>query len=62
MLFDEEDRPKPKPGLVSRKLEGLSREDLKEYMEFLDREKARAAEALSAKTQMEAAAASLFKS
>lgn len=62
MLFDEEDRPAPKPGLQPRKLEGLSREELREYLDYLDSEKLRAAEALSAKNQMEAAAASLFKS
>jgi uncharacterized small protein (DUF1192 family) len=61
-MFDEEDLPKPKPGLQPRKLEGLSREDLQEYLDFLAQEKHRAEEALKAKTSIEAAAAALFKS
>jgi uncharacterized small protein (DUF1192 family) len=61
-MFDEEDRPKPKAALLPRKLEGLSREDLREYLDFLAEEKNRTEHALHAKSGMEAAAAALFKS
>lgn len=62
MMFDEDDRPKPKNILQPRKLEGLSREDLHEYLEWLASEKERTESALKAKGSFEAAAAALFKS
>ena len=62
MMFDEDDRPKPKDALLPRKLEGLSREDLHDYLDWLASEKERTEAALKAKGSFEAAAASLFKS
>ena len=62
MLFDEEDLPKPKNALVPRKLQGLSREDLGEYLDYLAAEKIRTETAMNAKGGFEAAAAALFKS
>lgn len=60
-MIDDEDLPRKKSDApVPRKLEGLSQEDLNDYLSYLDGEIQRTRDYLNSKSSMVAAAQALF--